>query len=358
MKKIPDSVYQQLAATFRTAEGQYTDGFPEEALHIIREHRLYKLFLPETLCGAGYSFTETLEVIQRCAYINGSLGWLVQIGNGGNYFAAFMEEQTARRLFSPVNAVLAGSGSPHKATAVAVEGGYNVSGTWHYASGSAYASFFTFSAKVEGSDEIISGVLMPEQVRVSDDWKTIGMRHTTTNTFSAEKQFVPNEYVFGLTGLKWLQNVPVFRFPFFPFAQSFFLNVQYGLLKHICAEATTIAHTNGQRWKAQNPLRATTILAAVAQAQSLLKQSESELIGLVHTVEQAASVSEKLIAEFDVCAKRQAAEIISTAHSLFVLLGMEVLYEEHPLNIAYRDMMVCGQHSLLHDYRSISTLKD
>lgn len=358
MKKISDSVYQQLAVTFRTTEGQYTNAFPEEALRIIREHRLFKLFLPETLGGAGYSLTETLEVIQRCAYINGSLGWLVQIGNGGNYFAAFMEEQTARKLFAPVNAVLAGSGSPNKATARAEEGGYNVSGTWNYASGSAYASFFTFSAKVEGSDEIISGVLMPEQVSVTDDWKTIGMQQTTTNTFTAEEQFVPQEFIFGLTELKWLRDVPVFRFPFFPFAQSFFLNVQYGLLKHICTEATTIAHANLQRWKAQYPLRATTILAAVAKAQSQLKQSESELIGLVHTVEQAASLSEQLLKEFDSCAKRQAAEIMSTAHSLFVLLGMEVLYEAHPLNVAYRDMMVCGQHSLLHDYRSISPLPD
>jgi hypothetical protein len=29
---------------------------------------------------------------------------------------------------------------------------------------------------------------------------------------------------------------------------------------------------------------------------------------------------------------------------------MEVLYESHPINIAYRDMMTCGQHSLLNQY--------
>lgn len=350
MKKLDESVYRDLAAAYSTG-GNYRDGFPEAALHIIREHKIFKLFLPETLAGAGFSLTETLEVIRRCAYINGSLGWLVQIGNGGNYFAAYIEEKMSRALFTPADAVLAGSGAV-TGIATPVEGGYMLSGSWKYASGSAYASFFTFSAKVAGSDQTISGVLMPEQVNVIDDWKTIGMRFTTTNSFSAENQFVPQEKVFGLTELKWLHDIPVFSFPFFPFAQAFFLSVQSGLLKRICSEATTMAHAKAHGWKTQYPNRATGILAAVAQTQSMLKESASELQNLVTIVEQAGIAAENLLQEFDAFAKKQNAEMLRTAYSIFTMLGMDVLYEEHPANIAYRDMIVCAQHSLLQHYRN------
>jgi alkylation response protein AidB-like acyl-CoA dehydrogenase len=352
VKKISDSVYQQLAEVYREEDGVYCDGFPAEALRIIREHRLFKLFLPELLGGAGCTLIETLEVIQRCAFINGSLGWLVQIGNGGNFFAAFINEKTARELFSPADAVLAGSGAL-TGTATPAQGGYVVSGRWKYASGSTYASFFTFSAKVAGSEEHILGVLMPEQVNVIEDWKTTGMRFTSTNTFTATDQFVPLERVFGLTERQWLNDIPVFRFPFFPFAQSFFLSIQYGLLKRICAEAITMAHANAGRWANQYPARATAILAGAAQAQQQLKTFEQELISLVHVVEQARTIQEPLLEEFDSCAKRQSSEIMRTAYAVFALLGMDVLFETHPANIAYRDMIVCAQHSLLNNYRTI-----
>lgn len=351
MDKLPESVFQQLATAYRDADGKYHDGFPREALQIIREHKLFKLFLPETLGGAGYTLTETLGVIQRCAYINGSLGWLVQIGNGGNYFAAYIEEKMARELFTPQDAVLAGSGAL-TGTATPAEGGYTVSGSWKYASGSAYASFFTFSAKVAGSDQSISGVLMPEQVNVIDDWKTIGMRFTTTNSFTADNQFVPQERVFGLTETKWLNEVPVFTFPFFPFAQTFFLSVQYGLLSRIIFETGKVLKAKEAQWAVQYPDRAAAINTSWHFGMQMLAKFNVATMRYATNIEKAeGETRDTLCAEFDAIAKKQNASLLQKAQELFALLGMDVLYEEHPINIAYRDMMVCGQHSLLNSYR-------
>lgn len=350
MKTISDSVFKEIAACYLDKNGVYTDGFPVAALTIIREKKLFKLFLPESLGGRGFSLQETLNVIQRCAYINGTLGWLVQIGNGGNYFAAYFEEKTTHDLFSPVNAVLAGSGAV-SGTAVPVDGGYHVSGKWKYASGSAYASFFTISAKVEGTNKTISCVLMPEQVKVIDDWKSLGMRFSTTNTFTAENQFVPHKFVFGLTEQKCFREIPIFNFPFLAYAQAFFLSVQYGLLSRILHEASLSVKKNEERWKEQYPERGKTIANALLFGMKMQINFANELKEAIEQIEKSTGEErDKHVAELDVKAKTQNAAILHQSQGIFGLLGMEVLYETHPINIAYRDMMTCGQHSLLNKY--------
>lgn len=350
MPTISDKVFKKLATAYLDSSGKYHDGFPAAALQIIREQKLFKLFLPPSLGGLGFSLQETLNVIQRCAYINGTLGWLVQIGNGGNYFAAYVDEKTSHELFSPANAVLAGSGAV-TGTATPVEGGYTISGTWKYASGSAYASFFTISAKVEGSDKTISCALMPEQVNVIDDWKSIGMRFSTTNTFTVENQFVSDNRVFLLTEQKCLNEISIFTFPFLAYAQGFFLSVQYGLLSRILHEASVMVKKNESKWKEQFPGRSKTVADSILFGMQMQINFASELKEAVDGIEKSTGEHRnKLVSELDAKSKTQNAAILHQAQGIFGLLGMEVLYETHPINIAYRDMMTCGQHSLLNTY--------
>ncbi len=351
MPIISEEVFNQLSAAYIDATGKYHDGFPDSALAIIRKEKLFKLFLPVNLGGLGMSPQETLSVIQRCAYINGSLGWLVQIGNGGNYFAAYVDEKTSGELFSPAHAVLAGSGAL-TGTAIPVEGGYNVSGSWKYASGSAYASFFTISAKVEGSDQGISCALMPDQLNVIDDWKSIGMRFTSTNSFTAENQFVPHTHVFWLTEQKCLQHISIFSFPFYPFAQSFLLSVQYGLFKRILDETSALLKTKSEYWEKSFPGRAGKVLAFVHVATMMTVPFRSETENYITLIEKSSGTEqERLVSEYDNSARAQNETLLAKTQELFMLLGMDVLYESHPINIAYRDMITCGQHSLLNNYK-------
>ena len=349
MKQLPDSIFNDLTSVY-CANGKYTDGFPDSVLEIIRKEKLFKLFLPESLGGRGFTLQETLNVIQRCAYINGSLGWLVQIGNGGNYFAAYVNENAAQELFAPENAVLAGSGAV-TGIATRVDGGYRISGRWKYASGSTYASFFTFSAKVEGSDQVISGCLMPDQVNVIDDWKSIGMRFTTTNSFTAENQFVPDKFVFHLSEQKSYRDISIFSFPFFPFAQSFFLNIQYGLLRRIMDETLSLVNTKKEEWNRLHPDRAGKVLSQAHVALMMLPAFKSETENYLAQIETfSGEERDKLVAACDKFARAQNATILAKVQEHFMMLGMDVLFESHPINIAYRDMMTCGQHSLLNTY--------
>ncbi len=80
------NIQQLFSNSFKSKDGSYSNTFTSKELEIIQENKLFKCFLPKNLGGLEMNLFRTLDVIEQCAYINGSLGWMIQIGNGGNYF--------------------------------------------------------------------------------------------------------------------------------------------------------------------------------------------------------------------------------------------------------------------------------
>ncbi|WP_176220654.1 acyl-CoA dehydrogenase [Cohnella massiliensis] len=122
-----------------------------DLIEAIYEEKLFKLFVPESMNGAMTPLPEALRAFERAAWIDGAFGWAVTIGAGGGFFAATMDQERARELFSAREAVIAGSGLP-TGRAVRAEGGYRVSGRWSYCSGALYASFFTANCVVVAAE--------------------------------------------------------------------------------------------------------------------------------------------------------------------------------------------------------------
>ena len=339
-----------IASYYTGPDGNYQDGFPPEVLALIRQEKLFKCFLPPSFGGLGLSMRETLGVIEAAAYINGSLGWLIQIGNGGNYFAAYFDEQTSKGLFGPANAVLAGSGAI-TGTATRVEGGFRVSGQWKYCSGSDHASFFTCSARVENTGQIISCAVLPQDVQVIHDWKTIGLKFTSTNSMKIENAFVPAKHVFNLAERKSLHDTGIYYFPFLAYAQAFFLSNVYGLFRRFIDEGTIISEQNHDRWKVNYPERYVHLSNALDDAKKLFAQSQPELLEFVHGIETTgAPMRDALVRSFDEFTRDQVNTIRVTAQTIFPLLGMDALYTTSAIGCAYTDLLCTCQHMLLNRY--------
>src|SRR5690606_38832173 len=111
--------------------------------------------------------------------------------------------EAARRLFGPADAVLAwGAGIQGKA--VAVDGGYKVTGRWTFASGCANATLlgghsYVFEAddtprrRADGRQLDRTALFPVSKVRTHDMWHTIGLRGTASYTYEVEDLFVPEE---------------------------------------------------------------------------------------------------------------------------------------------------------------------
>ncbi|MBT3260413.1 MAG: acyl-CoA dehydrogenase, partial [Deltaproteobacteria bacterium] len=168
---------------------------------------------------------QAAEII-ACA--DASSAWCLGQALGCAMTAAFMDEEPAREVFDPADAVLAwGAGVQGNLTAT--EGGYLVSGTWRFASGSHNATWLGGHSKVfeaDGSPRLAAGsgpggrqanrtALFPRaKAAMADDWHVMGLRGTRSEAYTVEDLFIPE----GLTSDRETEaelrvETTLFRFP-------------------------------------------------------------------------------------------------------------------------------------------------
>jgi alkylation response protein AidB-like acyl-CoA dehydrogenase len=94
-----------------------------------------------------------VRVVEELSRIEGSVGWLSMISTAGSFLPAFLEPPAAQRLFGGVESVVAGQVRPPY-RADLVEGGYRLSGTYHFGSGCQHASIFTAGCNIYENGEL------------------------------------------------------------------------------------------------------------------------------------------------------------------------------------------------------------
>ena len=104
------------------------------------EQGFFRMLQPRSLGGAELRPAVFSRVTEQIAKVDGSTAWVLCQGSGCSMSAAYLAAAAAREIFGPATGILAW-GPPMGQQAHAVAGGYRVSGTWRFASGSHHASW-------------------------------------------------------------------------------------------------------------------------------------------------------------------------------------------------------------------------
>ncbi|WP_274364549.1 acyl-CoA dehydrogenase [Paenibacillus thermotolerans] len=329
----------------------------DEALQFIYEHKLFKLLLPEQAGGRMVGLPDALRIFEAASWVNGSFGWAVTIGTGGNYFYSCFPETTALKLFRDRKAVVAGSGHP-SGIARKADGGYVLNGSWKYNSGSPYATIFTATCTIEDPQGHMDGtvrafVLKPEQVTIVEDWDAFGLRATASHTYTAAEAFVPDELAFDVFNNTFYDH-PVYRFPFLPFAESSFAAVAAGIGKHFLEEAAELARRHGEAWSRANPLRTPFVTAKIGEMERALKEQAALFYEAVerawsrHSAGEA--ISENEWRDLGAQCKRTAKTAYECGQRIFPYLGLGATMQHTPINQTWRDLQTVCHHSILADF--------
>lgn len=318
----------------------------DKELSVLRKHKLLKCFLPKEYGGLSLGLLDTLNVIEQCSYVNGSLGWLVQIGNGGSYFVTNLGRNVAKELYSPENAVLTGSGTP-TGSAKKVKGGYEFTGFSKFCSGSDYATLFTATAFIEGSDQVITGIVPREHVQISTNWNPMGMKATSSYTSNFDHVFVPDDRVFQTNKRISHLDIPILNLPFLLFAQAFFISVVYGLIAHFLEEATCFLEQKRALWSAYLPKRILDVESFVLETNKLLSSAKSESTKHFLRLEKGEEYSKEDQDRLKNEVIEHACTLKNQIYSNFYLFGMDVLDVDHVMNIIFNDLVTVTQHQLL-----------
>ena len=179
--------------------------FNSEVLQLIEKQNWLNIWVPKQYNGLGLPFSEGLQILQKTAKIDGSLGWFITLCSGANYFSRNLKPTIAHQLFSSQKTCFGGSGMLG-GTAEKQNDYYIVNGLWHYATGAPYLTHFTLNAKLiengnevldeNGEPKFLSFILEKSQVELIPTWKSMGMVATSSHSFEVINQKVHQDYSF------------------------------------------------------------------------------------------------------------------------------------------------------------------
>ncbi len=109
-------------------EIERTQRIPEPLLSQLHAARMCRMLLPRSVDGDEVEPWVYLRAIEEISRHDGSVGWNVFVANSSALIAPFLEPESMRAIFADPRAVVAW-GPPNESKAIAVPGGYRVSGT-------------------------------------------------------------------------------------------------------------------------------------------------------------------------------------------------------------------------------------
>ena len=164
-----------------------------EALH---SEGLLGMWVPRTLRGGlELDPVSSLEVIENVSYGDPSAGWVLMaaslaIGTG----AAYLKDDAVKELFSgPRLPVIAGQGT-RPGIAKPTKGGFNLTGSWSFASGIKHGTHIHTLGLIEGTNEARIFVLPVGKAKLIDNWDVLGLRATGSIDYTTDNVFVPDAY--------------------------------------------------------------------------------------------------------------------------------------------------------------------
>ena len=330
---------------------------PPALASALMEAGVFRMGVPQVYGGSESDPMTQVRVVEELARINGSVGWLSMIGSAGSFLSAFLAPPAARRLFGGVNSVIAGQiRPPHRGEVV--EGGFRVSGTWHFASGCAHATTMVCGCivheggqpKLRGSHPEFRVMLVPaSKVKFADVWHTTGMRGTGSNDYTVDNVFVPLEESVSMTEPPYCRG-PLYLFP------PLFLVSHAGVPLGIARSALDFVMELGSRKlmpTSGRPLREDTgVQETVAWAEASLGAARAYVYSTIEELWAALckgdrpSPRQRATYRMMITYSHQVAkDIVST---LFDTAATSSIFRSSPLDRDMRDILTACQHYIVH----------
>jgi 3-hydroxy-9,10-secoandrosta-1,3,5(10)-triene-9,17-dione monooxygenase len=166
-----------------------------DVIEALKSAGVFRVAAPRRHGGLEAGIRSMLDVSSTIAEGDGGAAWVTALSNVNAWTTCLYPDRTVDEIYANgPDVVLSGVLSPN-GTAVPVEGGYRVNGTWPYSSASLHADGASVGvfAVDENGDETDQAmvVLKSSDYEVKDTWYVAGMRASGSNTIVVEDLFVP-----------------------------------------------------------------------------------------------------------------------------------------------------------------------
>jgi indole-3-acetate monooxygenase len=333
---------------------------PEPLLAALIEAGFFRLLLPRSLGGAEVDPVTFVEVIEEIAKVDGSTAWCLCQNSGCSMAAVYLEPAVAREIFAVEPQGILAWGPGPTARAVAVDGGYRVTGTWSFASGGRHATWLGGVCPIyepdgtprrRGNSQVQSRTMLfpAGQATMQDVWHVVGLRGTGSDAFSVADLFVPHAYSIARDDPAERRHQGLlYCFPTGSFYASGFAAVALGIARSALDALVALARDKTPRGLKHSLRDNAVIQAQVARAEATLRAARLFLVSSLAdiwkqvgggggelTLEQRA-----LIRLASTHAIHQATTVVDTAYHA---AGSSAVFTSSPFERRFRDIHAVTQ---------------
>ena len=316
---------------------------------------LFRLLVPRSIGGAELDFPGYLQVVEIFARADASTAWCVNQNNVFATNAVRMTEETALGIWADPLAVVS-NGPPIASTrAVAVRGGYRVTGRWNFSSGIRHATWVAALAPPETSEpgrpaiDHERGIILlipKDQVEVLDVWQVNGLRGTGSFSFQATDLFVPADRSYRVDEAP-LRGGSLYVIPTVLMFAAGFATVALGAARSALDAAIDIARAKTPVMRTSVLMHTSTTQRQIGQAEALWRSARAFLAEAVTAVWDGAATRDCLDAEERLRLRLAATHAIRTgarvAAVAYDVAGSDGIFESNPIQRRLQDAQVITQ---------------
>jgi len=319
---------------------------PPELVARLNEAGMLRATMPREVDALELSPPTALRCAEAIARGDAATGWCVSIAITSALLVAYLPEGARDEMFGGGRGVAAGVWAP-RGKAKSVDGGVVVSGRWPFCSGITHADML-FAGCFVDDGRVPSVVALPKaDLRVLDNWHTLGLRGTGSHDTVAEEVFVPADKVFSVFDGPAVDR-PLYRFPVFGF---FALSVAAAALGNARAAIDDLVELAGGKkglGSTRTLAERSAIQAAVATAESALGAARALYYEATETAWQASQqpdpVPVALRNRLRLAATHAARTSADVVRSMYELAGGTAIYDTSPLQRRFRDAFTATAH--------------
>jgi alkylation response protein AidB-like acyl-CoA dehydrogenase len=330
---------------------------PAGLLDALFEAGLFRLLLPRTLDGAEIDPVTFARIMETISAVDASTAWCLCQASGCSMVAAYLRADVAAAIFGPPRSVLAWGPGP--ATAVAVDGGYRITGTWSFASGGRHATWLGGHCPVQeadgrprlrqdGTPEARTMLFPAAKATMTDVWDVLGLRGTGSDTFAVTDLFVPHESsVSRDDAAERRYAAPLYCFPAGSLYASGFAGVALGLARSMLDGFESLARDKTPRGFRRALRENAVVQSQVAQAEARLRAARvfllTSLDGIWREVVRTGALTleqRMLIRLASTYAIHQARDVADTAYDA---AGATAIFASNAFERRFRDIHTVAQ---------------
>src|SRR5581483_7780941 len=350
------------SAVAHRAQSERDRRLAEPVIDAMVSSGLLRIVRSRRLGGLEAEPRQYLEVIREIARHDGSAGWIFGVLSIHEWLMSYTGAQLQDDIWgSDPDAILVDSIAP-VGRGEAADGGFRVTGCWRFVSGIEWCSWVAVNAMTQLPDspgpEPVVFFIPRREVRVQDEWHVVGLRATASNTVVLENAFVPAHRTMPLARVaasgrpqgELLDDGPLFRVPFVPMLALGLFPVSLSgaqqaldAFRRWTAERVRPYSQGEQAREAPGPQN---VFAEASTrwdaAHALAVRYTEEIYELGRA--GASAIDDATRARFFAWRSWSARSSAEVTDRLFREAGGNALFEDHPVQQAWRDTHGAAQH--------------